>query len=198
MTDCRYAIRRRSVPSLARRLSCLSSSVRAAALPRSQISLIISGFGFFRLDNSQEDVLPKIGVLFFIPINASFRYVRLSCHRVIHSQCQCHRSPGHRLPGPTYFDQARASVGHLSRRDSLLLQGDPRGTLRGHHLVTFLRGHLLHVSGSIQSEGGKRAERQGRTSPERIGLLCVPRPQLSLPRQQRRLGASHRSRQPHT
>ena len=40
----------------------------------------MSGFGFFRLGNTQDDVLPKIGVLFFIPINASFRYVSRYLH----------------------------------------------------------------------------------------------------------------------
>ena len=34
---------------------------------------LTSGFSFFRLGDSQDDVLPKIGVLFFIPINSSFR-----------------------------------------------------------------------------------------------------------------------------
>jgi hypothetical protein len=36
---------------------------------------IIIGFAFFRLSNSQSDVLARIGVLFFIPINASFAVI---------------------------------------------------------------------------------------------------------------------------
>lgn len=36
---------------------------------------IIIGFAFFRLGQSQADVLARIGVLFFIPINASFAVV---------------------------------------------------------------------------------------------------------------------------
>ena len=46
---------------------------RACVYERPHVDSI--GFGFFRLGNTQDDVLPKIGVLFFIPINASFRQV---------------------------------------------------------------------------------------------------------------------------
>jgi len=37
------------------------------------IKTLTPGFSFFRLGDSQDDVLPKIGVMFFIPINSSFR-----------------------------------------------------------------------------------------------------------------------------
>ncbi|ORX40799.1 P-loop containing nucleoside triphosphate hydrolase protein [Kockovaella imperatae] len=36
------------------------------------VFLIVIGFAFFRLNDSQKDVLAKIGVLFIIPINAAF------------------------------------------------------------------------------------------------------------------------------
>ncbi|PWN47251.1 hypothetical protein IE53DRAFT_260034 [Violaceomyces palustris] len=42
------------------------------SIGQSVILLIIIGFAFFRLGSSQSDVLARIGVLFFLPINASF------------------------------------------------------------------------------------------------------------------------------
>jgi hypothetical protein len=39
------------------------------------VLLIVIGFAFFRLGRSQSDVLARIGVLFFVPINASFAVV---------------------------------------------------------------------------------------------------------------------------
>ena len=39
------------------------------------VLLIIIGFAFFRLGSSQADVLARIGVLFFVPINSSFAVI---------------------------------------------------------------------------------------------------------------------------